>query len=166
MGADAIVEKIQTTIADPHLPLEPGIREEMAPINSKVLAPLMPMIMPRARRNVVSVSERSDEWFKKDRERRFDAPEEVYEREKGGEIAWKASEEGQKQLSEFLKSKKKDQGPFVLGSTVSYPDFIIAGRCEFLKYSGEDAYERLMNGVEGLRDLHQACQPWFERNDH
>lgn len=164
MESMAINNKIQELYPEPHLPLELDLLEKMTPVNGKVLGPLMYLIMPRVRRNVIC--EPSKDWFKKDRERRFGAPEEQYEHEKGGEVAWKAAEPGQEQLSEWLKSQKQDQGPFILGSTVTYPDFVLAGRCEFVKLIGEDTYDRLVKPVDGLEDLHKACKPWLARNDH
>lgn len=164
MESMAINKKIQELYPEPHVPLELGLLEEMTPINGKILGPLVPVIMPRVRRNVIC--EPSNDWFKKDRERRLGAPEEQYEHEKGGEAAWKAAEPGQEQLSEWLKSQKLDEGPFVLGSRVTYPDFVLAGRCEFAKLIGQDIYSRLVGPIDGLDDLYLACKTWMARNDH
>lgn len=164
MDSTAIVPRLEAVNPEPPLPLELDLLKELEPINGKVLGPLVPLIMPAVRRDVLC--KESDAWFKKDRERRLGAPEEVYEREKGGEVAWKGAEPGQQQLASFLKAQKRDEGPFILGSAVSYPDFVLAGRVEFIRFIGEDNYERLVRPVEGLRELHEACKPWFERNDH
>lgn len=164
MGSNLINEKIQELYPEPQLPLRWDLVDDMTPVNGKVLGPLMYLIMPRVRRNVIC--EPSKDWFKKDRERRFGAAEEQYEHEKGGEVAWKNAEPGQQQLSAWLKNQKQDKGPFVLGSTVTYPDFVLAGRCEFVELIGEDTYERLVGPIDGMRELHLACKPWMERNDH
>ena len=164
MESMAIIKRLDALDRGLSLPLELDLLEKLGPVAGKVFFPLMPLIMPQVRRDVLCKG--SEEWFKKDRERRFGAAEEDYEREKGGEVAWKGAEAGQEQLASFLKAQKRDEGPFILGSTVSYPDFVLAGRCEFISFLGEDNYERLVKPVEGLRELHEACKPWFERNDH
>lgn len=164
MESAIIVKKLEAAHPEPPLPLELDLLKEMDPITGKVLGPLMPLIMPCVRRDVIR--KESEEWFKKDRERRFGAPEEEYERERGGEVAWKGAELGQQQMASFLKAKKRDEGPFILGSTVSYPDFVLTARCVFVRFIGEDNYERFVGPVEGLRELHEACKPWFERDDH
>jgi len=164
MDSIPIMEKLIQLVPDPELPLKQDVLKEMDPINGKVLGPLMPMIFPRARRDVIC--EASSDWFKQDRERRLGAPEEQYEKERGGEGAFEKAKPGQQELAEFLKKTKEDDGPFVLGSRVSYPDFVLAARCEFLKYVGKDVYDRVIGGVAGLPELHEACAPFFERNEH
>lgn len=164
MDSLPIVQRLETLYPEPSLPMNLDLLKRMGSTQAKALGPLSAVIIPRVRRNVLC--EPSEAWFKQDRERRFGMPEEQYEREHGGEGAWKSAKDGQQLLASFLKEQKQDEGPFILGSTVCYVDFVLVGRLEFADAVGDEVYERFVSGVDGLRELHQACKPWFERSDH
>ena len=164
MGSEFIAEKLEKLKPEPSLRLNPGLEKEVGRALGPVFRPLIPYMFPRIRRTLAP--EGSQEWFKSDRERRLGAPEEVYERERGGDVAWKAAAPGQEKLGQFLKETKKDDGPFLTGSEVCYADFIIAAACEMFERLADGSYEKFVDPVPGLRELHTACKPWFERNKH
>jgi len=57
-------------------------------------------------------------------------------------------------------------GPFILGQTPSYADFITVGWFKFLLALGEDAFEKAMAIDAGFPKLYQACEEWLERDQH
>ena len=61
---------------------------------------------------------------------------------------------------------KRDEGPFILGSQVCYADFMAASVVEVFRRVEDGAFERMCGAVDGLKELHEGCAPWFRRNDH
>ena len=72
----------------------------------------------------------SIEFFEETRAERFGIPLDLLEKEQGGEGgAWERARLGLDSLEELVRSEtfKVDAGPFVLGSRVSYADFVVVG---------------------------------------
>ena len=164
MDSLKIAPRLEAMQAEPSLRLNDDRQQQLAKSLGQAINPLMPVFMARVHRGIITDAEL--DWFRQDRERRCGMSLEQWEGEKGGETAWKAAGPGFEQLSKVLKEYKQDEGPFILGSKPCYTDFAVAGPAEFFLQTGQDMYERLVGNVEGLRELHDACKPWFERNDH
>lgn len=111
------------------------------------------------------LDEPSRSWFAEDRKRRLGMTLEEFAKVKGGEAAWPGTEEGLKKLQGLLTAHKKDEGPFILGSTVSYGDFIIVTLFEGLERIRKDRYEKLVAYDERFKKLHEACRPWLKKDD-
>ena len=124
MDSLKIVERLETLYPQPSLYLETKTHEKVLPAIGKAVNAARPMIMATVCRNVLR--EPSAPWFAADRERRFGKTLDEYERDEGGDAAWDAAQKGLESLKLEMKQQKKDDGPFVLGSTVSYGDFLIA----------------------------------------
>ena len=69
------------------------------------------------------------------------------------------------QLKAELHKHKKDEGPFVLGSQVSYGDFIIASFFESVERVDKAVYDRLVGYDDSFKRLHEGCRPWLERDE-
>lgn len=87
------------------------------------------------------------------------------EKERGGEAAWEAAGPGLDALDALLAEHKVDDGPFVLGSQVSYADFVVVAILEGFRCIGDDLFERVVEGRDGLRGVWEACGKWLERDD-
>lgn len=110
---------------------------------------------------------RSAEFFLEDRKKRFGISLDDLAKLKGEE-AWKVGEASGgafEQLKDELHKHKKDEGPFVLGSEVSYGDFVVAGLFESMARVDKQLYQRLMGYDDSFKRLHEACKPWLERDD-
>lgn len=162
MGSNDIVQRLESEHPQPALPLETELYAALGAANMKVVEPLWGVLMARARQHIVSAG--SEEWFKKDREGRLGAPEEVYGSEQAVAQALKAAEPGQAEVAAFLKQCKRDDGPFLRGSQVSYADFGLAGWVEMARLVGDDFYQKCVVEIPGMQEVRQACQPYFERN--
>lgn len=92
-------------------------------------------------------------------------PLDELEATKGGEQAWEAAKPGLDALEALIREWKVDEGPFVLGSRVSYADFVVVAVLEGFRRVGEDLFERIVEGREGLRGVWVACAEWLERDD-
>lgn len=160
MDSLAIAEKLETLHPKPSLHLETDLQTQCNPILHKIGFALIPIFMPRVAREVLLDS--SVPFFREARKKAFGVELEEMEREKGGEKAWEAAQPGFEELSAFLQEHKRDEGPFVLGSQVSYVDFMIAAVVEGMRRIGEDIYEGIVSREKRLAELHAACQPWMK----
>lgn len=106
---------------------------------------------------------RSAEYFERTRKERFGVSLAQWEKEKGGERAWKEAEPALKDLGALLKAKG---GPFILGTTVSYADFVLVGFLHCTRRIHEDFFERVIAVDPALKTVYEASAPWLQRDDH
>jgi glutathione S-transferase len=104
-------------------------------------------------------------YFNAARAARFGMPLEELEAQRGGEKAWEAAKLGLDALEALMGEFKVDQGPFVLGSQVSYADFVVVAVLEGFRRIGQDLFMRIVEGREALREVWEACGEWLERDD-
>lgn len=109
--------------------------------------PLIPVFMPRIPRTVIRPS--SLAYFTAARAARFGMPLDQLEEERGGEQAWKVASAGLDDWEAIMGQFKVDEGPFVLGSQVSYADFMLVAVLEGFRRIGQDLFERIVEGREG-----------------
>lgn len=160
MDSGAIASRLESLYPQPTLRLENGLHQQVGSALGRTMGPLVPVFMPRIARD--KLVESSVPWFQEARKERFGMSLDELEQTKGGEQAWEAAQPGFEKLKQFLTDHKQDEGPFVLGSQVSYVDFVLASSMEALRRIGNDMYKRFVSHDERLRELHEACGPWFE----
>jgi glutathione S-transferase len=122
-------------------------------------------LMPERLLNPQSV----DYWMET-RSKRIQKPlSQLTEDERGG----KAWEHATKPIQEVTRLLKENEGPFFMGKTVSYADFIWAGFLLFWQRIGDDVFNKLVSisgDVEGRENVHlqllEAVKPWTERSDN
>jgi glutathione S-transferase len=119
--------------------------------------------MPLIPRNLLRPT--SIPLFNAARAARFGMPLDELEATKGGEQAWEAARPGLDALEALMGEWKVDEGPFVLGSRVSYADFVVVAVLEGFRRVGEELFERICEGREGLRGVWGACGEWLGRDD-
>lgn len=160
MDSAAIASTLESVYPEPSIHLETGLHEKFGPTFGKIGGPLVPVFMPRIARD--KLLESSVPWFQEARKKAFGMSLDELEQVKGGEQAWAAAQPGFKELISFLTDHKQDEGPFVLGSQVSYVDFVIVSMAEAFRRIGDDLFEKFVAQDERLRELHQACQKWMK----
>ena len=121
--------------------------------------------MPRIPRSILRVE--SVEYFEAARAARFGMPLDELEKNRGGEGAWDAAGPGLDELEELVKGGefKVDAGPFMLGSEVSYADFVVVAVLEGFRRIGEDLFERIVEGKEGLRGVWEGCGELLKKDN-
>lgn len=87
------------------------------------------------------------------------------EAKRGGEQAWKAAGPGLDALEALMREHKVDEGPFVLGSQVSYADFVVVAVLEGFRRIGQDLFDKVVDGREALRGVWEACGEWMVKDD-
>ncbi|KAI4101079.1 MAG: hypothetical protein LQ339_005202 [Xanthoria mediterranea] len=81
----------------------------------------------------------------------------------GGDEAWEGAKPVMEAIGLLLKEKG---GPFVLGETVSYADFVLVSGMHWLKRSGGGTFERFVQIEPACGRLYDASKQWLERDDH
>lgn len=98
-------------------------------------------------------------------------PLDVLKKEKGVEAAWERAKLGLDSLEELVAGRgfkvegDKGGGPFVLGSQVSYADFVVVACLEGFRRIGEDVFERAVANREGLKRTWESCEGFLKRDD-
>jgi glutathione S-transferase len=164
MESRAIAAALEQEFPSPPLHLDSPILPKVEALMPQILLPLTPIAIPRVPRDILN--ERSIYYFNKTRAERFGMPLDEFEKsEKGGEKAW---ENAAPNLSQLARVLKENGGPFFLGKTVSYADFIVVGFFQFLKclsYDG-DVFDRAMQIDPSFPVLYEACAEWLKRDDY
>ena len=131
--------------------------------------PLVPILMPRMPRDVLRPESAQD--FEAASAERFGMLLDVVEKKKGKEDAWKRAQLGLDSLEELVKGGAfkvegdGEGGPFILGSRVSYADFVVVAALEGLRRVGKDVFERAVANREGLKRVWESCGEWLKRDD-
>lgn len=157
-----IAPKLEEQCPEPSLHLGNGLHEQAGKLLGGVAFPLLKVLFPTIAKNIVM--EHYTDWWVAKKEKMIGMSMSEFEAA-GGENAWKAAEPGFAALKEFLASNKKDEGPFILGSQVCYADFIIASMLESTRRIGGGLFERVVSYDDQLKELHEACKEWYERDD-
>lgn len=129
-----------------------------------IVQALRPEIM--AQIPVRLLNEASVPYWYRTREDRAGMKLQVLEETQGGDKAWTKAAPLLREVTDWLGEK---DGPFFLGETVSYADFVWAGFLLFLGRVGDDKLDALLEHAGDAkvhRALLAAVKPWSERDDH
>lgn len=163
MDSLAIARKLEELHPEPSLRLELGLHDKAAAAVGKAAFPLFPAFLPRVSRDVLVES--TVPLVNAGREKRFgmtiDQLAAMYDEEK----TWKAVEPGFGEMKALLTEHKRDDGPFILGSQVSYGDFVMVALFEGLRRIGEDLWEKVVGWDESFKHVYEACKPYMEKDD-
>ena len=161
MDSRKIATELEKRFPEPSMHLDAPELRQVEETITKCFSPLRNTFLPKvpgALLNPVSA-----EYFERTREERFGMPLAQLDKERGGEIGWKEAEPALQELGALLRAKG---GPFVLGNTVSYADFIILGMIQFARRIHEDLYQRAIAAEPSFKTLYEASRTWLERDDH
>ena len=98
------------------------------------------------------------------RTKTFGMPLHELEARFGGEPAWQKAMSGLQRLADILNYDLS--GPFCLGATPSYADFLIVAFLEWCRCAGGGCFERIVGFDKAFLELYIACDPWLRRNDY
>ncbi|KAK5119162.1 hypothetical protein LTR85_007776 [Meristemomyces frigidus] len=157
-----IAKQLEAIHPDPPLVFDSETQLKAEQAVGKIARPLMPVFMPRVARDVITES--SVPFFRETRAKAFGMSLEELEAARGGEQAWEAAGAGFQELRAVLTEHKRCEGPFILGSEVSYGDFLVVAFTESLRRIGSDLGERFLNVDESFRNLHEACKVWMQKD--
>ncbi|ORY13705.1 hypothetical protein BCR34DRAFT_480523 [Clohesyomyces aquaticus] len=160
MDSWKIVFELEKRVPSPSLHLDDPVVIQVRDHIPNLRNPLAPEIMAKVARNLLNP--RSAEYFERTREKRFGMPLAQFEKEKGGEQCWKDVEQPAKEIAGWL---KKHDGPFFLGETVSYADFIFVSFIQFLKRIDDEKFERFTSLDPTFSRIYDASKQWLAKDD-
>jgi len=163
MESPPITEKLEALYPEPSLHLETGLHNEAYALADSMVFTAGPDFLVPLVTDVLR--EPAGAWFAEDRQKRFGISLQDLEAKMGGEACRPAVEELLEKIKTLLTTHKKDEGPFVLGSTPSYADFPIAGLFESLVRMHPGRAESILKYDPSFEKLHAACKPWLERDN-
>jgi glutathione S-transferase len=162
----AIAQWAETHHPSPSLHLSETPHTLAATLISQATFPLIPVFMPLIPRTILRSS--SIPHFLSIRAARFGMPLDELEATRGGEQAWAAAKPGLDALEKFVGGEwKVDAGRWVLGSRVSYADFMVGAVLEGFRRVDCGIFERVLEEREALRGVWEGCERegWLERHD-
>jgi glutathione S-transferase len=163
MDSMRIARQLDATYLEPSLHLETGLHEKAQTAVDSVVLPLLPQIMPWVRYEIIT--ERATPYWLKTREAVFGMSIDEFARMKGGNKAWEAAIPGLEGLGLVLIKNKYDSGPFLLGSVVSYGDFVVVATLEYLYQTCRAVFDRVVTFDDSIGKLYRACSQWLDRQE-
>lgn len=161
MGSAQIADFLEKSYPDPPLALTSELGQE---VESRARALLSKTFINwTIPREVLVLSPRAQEYFKKSREEVLGLSFEDLNDPDKEERAWDAIKDARHDVSELIRTNK-DKGPFVLGRQPSYSDFVIVGTMQSARVIDEGLFERYTQ-YRGFKDLYEACLPYMEKKD-
>ncbi|KAF2018679.1 hypothetical protein BU24DRAFT_447328 [Aaosphaeria arxii CBS 175.79] len=155
-----IIFELEKRYPEPSLHLDDPIVLQVRDLIAVVRDPLMTLTLPKV---PDILPERSAQYFYDTRKVRFGMPLSDYYKSKSVEQCWEEVKAPAKQFVDLLNSK--DGGPFFLGETLSYADFIFVAFLHFLKRVEVDVFERFLSLDNSFSAIYEASSEWLKKDD-
>jgi glutathione S-transferase len=157
MDSFAIAKELERLHPSPSLHLDDPVLEKVMTTLPKAAGALRPLFLIRVHR---ILPERSQQYFRADREKRFGGT--LEELENAGSNAWEAAEPHFKELATML---RENPGPYFMGSQVSYADFVLVSCFKMFHRAGLwDNIQKI--DKEAFEAVYAGCEEWMQRDDH
>ncbi|KAF3000214.1 hypothetical protein E8E13_007113 [Curvularia kusanoi] len=162
MDSWPIAQELEKRYPEPSLHLDDPVTIKIRDmISTEILGPIFLQFLPYV---PTILPERSQEYFYKTRTAAFGKPISEVHKEAlaNGEEGWKKTEEA---LAEVVDLLKKHDGPFFLGQTVSYADFIFTSMLYFVKRLDQGTFDRMVSYDPAFSKLFEASSQWFAKDN-
>lgn len=165
MDSRVIAAEVDKRYPQPLLQIDSSVLSKLETILLKLMPTLAPFYIPNVPKRLLN--EASHPHWYKTREARVGMPLDQFEREKGGQQIWDAAKPYLDEITAML--KENNGGPYFMGDSVSYVDFVWGGFLLFVQRIGTDFWEKLLQAIGNDADVHSklvlALDPWSLRND-
>ncbi|KAI8936485.1 hypothetical protein NX059_006890 [Plenodomus lindquistii] len=158
MDSWPIAHDLEKQYPEPSLHLDNAIVTQVRDLIGDLFKPLRPHILPRV---PLLLPERSAEYFYRTRKEQFGKPLQEVGAE-AGEANWEEAKKQAKVVGDLL---RKHGGPFFLGETVSYADFILVSALHFFKRVDEGMFQKLMALDPSFDKVYEASKQWLEKDN-
>ncbi|KAF1841199.1 uncharacterized protein K460DRAFT_322182 [Cucurbitaria berberidis CBS 394.84] len=159
MDSWPIAHQLEKHYPSPSLYLDDPVVVQIRDHVFKLMGPLVPHLIPKV---PLILSETSATYFYETREKAFGAPLQEIERTKATEQCWEDAKAPAKEAGDLL---RKNDGPFFLGETVSYADFILVGLFQMVSRINGDIFPRFLALDPAFPKLYEASKQWLEKDD-
>ncbi|RYN35847.1 hypothetical protein AA0112_g4820 [Alternaria arborescens] len=160
MDSWPIALELEKQHPSPSLHFDDPIVVKIRDLQPNLMGPLRSLIIPRV--PVAFLNKPSADYFYKTRQELFGKPLEQVEKDANAEECWEKAKAPAKEMGDLL---RKSGGPYFLGQTVSYADFILVSMMHFIKRVSEDHFKKLMSLDDAFPKLFEASKQWLERED-
>ncbi|KAI0970652.1 putative glutathione S-transferase [Xylaria arbuscula] len=161
-----IAQAIEKIHPSPSLHLDSPLREKVETLLAEGREYLKPIYVPQVVKRLLK--ECNHEYWHETRSKVVGMPLDQFEREYGSDDKpYKGAAPHFQAVTAILKEDAR--GPFFMGSTVSYTDFIWAGFFIFCRRIGDDVFRSVLEATgdaEAHLKLLEALEPWSARDDH
>ncbi|KAF1915049.1 hypothetical protein BDU57DRAFT_517833 [Ampelomyces quisqualis] len=155
-----IAHELEKRYPAPSLHLDDPIVEKVRNHISTIMQPLTGFVIPKVPLKILN--ERSAAYFNETRKQKFGMPLSEVEKTTMTEENWEKARRQVKQVGEWLRERG---GPYFLGETVSYADFIFVGMLAMIKRLDDELFRRFLDFDEALPQLFEASKQWLEKDD-
>ncbi|KAI1636355.1 putative glutathione S-transferase [Biscogniauxia mediterranea] len=165
MDSWEIAQTLEKQKPEPSLHLDAPFLPTVIDLTTKATIELIPIFAARTPKLILD--EPSIPYWYETREKSLGAHPDKLEQEKGGDRAISAATPHLQAVTALL--KEKSDGPFFLGATPSYADFVWAGFLIFMSKLGDDTKEAVFKATgdaAAQEKLLEAVKPWSARDDH
>ncbi|KAJ4362760.1 hypothetical protein N0V95_001251 [Ascochyta clinopodiicola] len=161
MDSWPIAQELEKRYPSPSLRLDDPVTIKIRDHISLILEPIILQFLPNVEDLLPG---RSQEYFIRTRTEAFGKPLSEVRKEAlaNAEEGWKGAEGPLKEAADLL---KKHDGPFFLGQTVSYADFIFVSMLYFVKRLDEQVYQRLVSFDPVFTKVYEASGQWFTKDN-
>ncbi|PMD30416.1 hypothetical protein L207DRAFT_592541 [Hyaloscypha variabilis F] len=155
-----IASELEKRYPEPSLHLDSPLLPKAYAAVGAILEVIRPMLMRKVLPNLLN--ERSADYISHTRAEALRKSREEYSKESVVEEVWRKSEVPLKNLATLIKG---NGGPFVMGKTPSYADFVIASFLFYIRRIDQKDYDRMVVAEPALSEIFEACRPWFKKDD-
>ncbi|PSR77832.1 hypothetical protein BD289DRAFT_444769 [Coniella lustricola] len=163
----AIAELLEREHPSPSLHLDAPVLKKLEGLVAELMPKIRVVYMPVVYKRILHQDQANIDYWVATRTKRAGMTLDEMEKKEGGTVWQEAAEPYLRQVTELL--KENDKGPFFLGDTVSYADFVWAGLLIFVRRVGDDFFQPLLDRTgdrKAHEDLLKAVEPWSKRDDH
>ncbi|KAK9481635.1 hypothetical protein V1527DRAFT_448535 [Lipomyces starkeyi] len=164
MDSAKIAHAVDALYPNPPLQINSPYQAKVDDLTIKITQPIVPIIYTRVPVNILN--EVSAEYWYATRRQRLRMSVQEFEGKHGGQAAYLDAESHLKEITALLKEK---EGPFFMGSEVSYADFTWVAVLTFLKRVDEGIFAEVIKRTGDVavhNSLLDACAPWLKRTDY
>ncbi|GAB1309911.1 GST N-terminal domain-containing protein [Madurella fahalii] len=165
MDSLKIAEVIEAEYPTPSVHLDSPYHARLREFMRELMGRLQPVYVVNVVKRILD--EVNAPYWNKTRAASVGMPLDQFEKENPVEECWEKVAPAMKGVTALL--EENPQGPFFMGSEVSYADFMWGGFLLFMRHIGEEMLEELLK-VSGNAKVHrdhlEALSPWTKRNDH
>jgi glutathione S-transferase len=163
MESRAIAAAIEERYPSPPLHLDSPILPRLEALMPGVNPNLAPVMLPMVPRTVLN--EVAHPYWRRTREAKTGKTLEELEQSVSREECWAKAKPALDEVTALLKEKG---GPYFMGGTVSYADFVWGGFLEFMKRLGEGMWEQCLETMGEGKEVHLALlkgvEEWAQRD--
>ncbi|KAM0323885.1 hypothetical protein ACHAQA_008466 [Verticillium albo-atrum] len=160
MNSRAIIDALEKRYPQPSLRVDDSATDTAYGLVRETMLVLQGALIP----NVASecLNDASRPYFEETRREMFGMSLDEVRRLKGGEEVW---EQARPVFAKVAARLRESEGPFFLGETASYADFIYVGMLHFIRRTaGEGKFQRALGYEVEVQRLYEACAKWLERD--